>query len=249
MVVISAMTELPNIFNSQLVIEIEQNPSIRKRVFEFEEKLDNYFKTPFRVINVPDNIDPTIPRFESNSTHGHSLLQVSGTRLVMKTNYEDNFQGDTEKINEYIAERASIFNELLKPEKKLFIAYILELAYDLSLKEINGIFKEQSGINAINKDTIDISLLYSMPFADKYYINIKSSKFVSASIKVQNNSIIKTDKDRLGISVNLDINSKLNLNKGNGFDEKIVGDISNLIFRLIKSNNLTNYLSGNIKNE
>lgn len=234
------------VVNSQFVIEFEPNPSIRKRVFDFEEKLEAYFQSPFRSIPVADNVDPKIPRFESQSKNGHSLLQVSGTRLVMKTNYDDQFKGHLEKIDQYIKERASIFNSLLKPEKKLFIAYIIELQFNLEKSSINSFFKEKTGVKAINDQTIDINLLYSFPYKNKFYLNLKCSKFQNVEIVFKDGKINQTSNVSNGVSVNIDINSRLQLNKGLKFDEKIITDISNTIFTLIENNDLSNFLSGEI---
>lgn len=235
----------PQVVSTQFVTEIEANPLIRKRVFEFEEKLSLFFNTPFRTIPLPDNLDPSLPRFESQSIHGHSILQVSGTRLTMNTNYKENYHDDIGKISEYIFERVPVFNDLLKVEKKLFIALIFELAFEVEQGEINNLFKTHSGLTAITEDTIDAHLLYSKPFANKYYINVKCSKFINEQFKFEENKLLKQNQ-KYGITVNLDINSRLHQNKGHNFDDNLVSDISDLIFALIKNNDLSNYLSGEI---
>jgi hypothetical protein len=63
--------------SSQIVIAYDRNMGVRKRVFDFEEALKEKFKTPFRTVAVPDELDPNIPRFETQSQHNHSQLQVS----------------------------------------------------------------------------------------------------------------------------------------------------------------------------
>lgn len=240
------MENLFKVLNTQLVIEIEPNTQIRKRVFEFEEKLKDFFNIPFRIISIPDNFDPSIPRFESQSKHGHSLLQVSGTRLTLLTLYDNKFQGDLDKIREYVVERARFFSDLLRQEKKLFIAFIIQLGFEMDYIDINEFIKKNTGVFAMNSNTVDFNLIYSFPFNEKYYLNVTASKYIPNGLTIENNSILKIDDLKKGISISLDINSKLHLAKGHVFDERLVDEISSKIFSVIRNNQLENYLKGEI---
>lgn len=53
------------IVNSQVIFTYKRSMGIRKRQFEFEEKLDKLFKVPFNGIPVQDVQDGNIPRFEA----------------------------------------------------------------------------------------------------------------------------------------------------------------------------------------
>lgn len=240
------MSKELNITNSQIVFSYSRNMNIRKRVFEFEELLKDQFNTPFRTVAIPDELDPNIPRFETQSKNKHSKLQVSQTRMTLATNFDNKLS--KVEINKYLNQKRTILSELANSEKINFIAFVIELNCYLPKKEINSILKENSGVKALNNNTIDFSLLYSKDYKKNYFLNIKCSKFSEQQLIIQpgGKAVKPTNNIKHGISITIDLNSKLYFENKNEFNESLYEQIEDCAFDLIKTKSLEDYLQGKI---
>lgn len=233
------------IANSQIVFTFERNFDIRKRIFEFEEILKEEFYTPFQNYAIPDEIEPNIPRFEAVSKHHHSKLQVFQNKITLTTSYEDNYKNDFNEVENYVDNKYNLICKLIENEDIKFIAYIIELGEFYDENSLNKLIKENTGLNSINESTIDFSLLFSREFKNDFYLNINISKFRL------NKSIDKTSEDNnveqnTGLSVIVDINTKLHFNNKNDFDKNLNNKIKEEVFEIIKRKNIEDYLKGNL---
>lgn len=232
------------IVNSQIIFGYARNINIRKRVFEFEEKLKTSFKIPFNVISIPDEIDPNIPRFESSSKHGFSKLQVSQHRVNFSTGFNEAFTKD--KVAEYLKEKKYLLTSLLKDEKSEFVAYVIELHCFPPKSNINNILKINTGAKVIDDSLIDFSLSYSKVYSDNYFVNVKCSKIKFEKRTLDSNRIEQNKEIHEGISVILDINSKPSFNALGKFDENLYTNIDDLVFDILNKKSLEDFLQGNI---
>lgn len=232
--------------SSQIVIAYSRNLGIRKKVFDFEEALADEFKTPFRTVAVPDEIDPNIPRFESQSKHNHSQLQVSQNRISLGTNFDGKL--DRQAIKEYLTSKRKSISNLAKSENIHFTAYVLDLAYILPEEEINDILKKNTGAFAVDKNCRDFTLLYSRVYKENYYLNITCSKFSEKEIIIdpENNQVRETENIRHGISIKVDLNTKYYFEKSSKFDNDLYYSLEEILFDLINKKELNDYLKGNI---
>lgn len=236
------------IANSQIVFSFRRNLEIRKRVFEFEDSLKNEFKVPFRVIAVPDDIDPNIPRFESQSIHGHSRLQVSQTRITLATSYNEEFKLEYKQVEEYIDKKCQLLVSLAGEEDMDFIAYIVELGVHMDESEINSFVKQNTGAVAINEGCRDFSLLYSKEYKDNYYLNVKNSKFTEQELLLHNETkmLRPSGKVKHGISVVLDINTRPFFEKNKKFNQSLYNSIKKEVFSIINTRSIEDFLKGEI---
>jgi hypothetical protein len=232
------------IVNSQIIFGYARNINIRKRVFDFEDKLKMSFKTPFNVISIPDEIDPNIPRFESTSKHGFSKLQVSQHRVNFSTGFNEAYTKD--KVAKYLKEKKDLLTGLVKDEVSEFVAYVIELHCFPPKASINKMLKENTGANVIDDSLRDFSLSYSRVFKDSYFINVKCSKIRLDEITLDSKKREKTIKVHEGISVIVDINSKPSFTSLGKFDENLYKDIDDLVFDIINKKSLEDFLQGNI---
>lgn len=223
------------IINSKVVFNYETNFSIRKRVFEFEESLQHLFVTPFPTVPVPDNVDPNIPRFEANSTNRHSKLQVGPIYTNLITEYDSQFNTDYETIKSYLTERIELLSNLLDSEKHTYIGYVLSIVYEL--EEVNDFMKKNTGLNAIKENTVDIHIYYSFPVKNNYFLNIKINK-----VTLQDSE----GRERFGIGVEVDINSKYSLRRGIEFNRSMFASALSTLFNIVGNNKLVNYANGDI---
>jgi len=237
----------PYILQSQVIFYYQRNSNIRKKVFEFESALKNYFATPFNLIPIADELHPELPRFEAISINNHSQLQVSQHHLSFATSYDESYKYDIHLSRKYINERVGIFKELLKDEKILYLAYIVNLNFIKDKHLINDYIKEKSGIKSINEETIDLNFLYSFPIMDKYYLNVKTSKYVNQNININFSENSQESNFEYGISIEIDVNSRFLSNNNISFDELIYNDIEKSVFEVIDKNDLETFLSGDIK--
>lgn len=236
------------IANSQIVFSFRRNLEIRKRIFEFEDALKDEFKIPFRAFAIPDDIDPNIPRFESQSLHSHSRIQVSQTRIIFATKYNDQFKLNYKQVENYIENKFNLISKLTESEKMNFVAYIVELGIHMNEKELNPFIKKNTGVFAINDTCRDFSLLYSKEYKSDFYLNIKCSKFVEQEMKLheESKSFRPTGNIKHGISVVLDINSKPFFDKNKKFDTSLNGKIKEEVFQIINLKRIEDYLKGEI---
>ncbi len=231
-----------NILNSQIIFSYSRNMEIRKRVFEFEKELDENFVIPFRTVAIPNEIDPNIPRFESQSKHNHSRLQVSQIRTTLATNFDKEYSKEDASI--YLREKRNEIQPLIERENIEFIAYVIELVSYIPEKEINSILKENTKATAIKDDCKDFSILYSKVYEKDFYLNIKCSKFTEQEV-ILGKDIIESNIKH-GISVTIDINSKVYFEKKTSFSNHLYDNLEKTIFDLIKNKSLNDYLQGNI---
>lgn len=239
----------PEVINSQVIFVYDRSIDIRKRQFEFEDTLGDLFNVPFNSFAVSDQQDGNIPRFEATSKHGFSKLQVSQFRTNLITNFKDDYRTDFELVKEYLNDRIPNLKYLLEKEKNSFSAFIIELGFEFNDENtINEFLKEHSGAKCINEETNDFALSYSYEFKNDFFINIKCSKYTEGVYKIVNGEIIKENNEtKKGISVILDINSKLAKNKGKNYGVEIIDSLEKEIFNILSTYNLKDYLNGQIK--
>ncbi len=240
------MSKQFEIINSQVIFVYQRSMNIRKRQFEFEDALNDLFNVPFNSIAIGDDQDGNIPRFEAQSRHGFSKLQTSQFRTNLITNFRDEYKLDLEKVSSYLSERISILKALIKKEKLQFCAFIIELGFEFnSNEEINKILKEHTGANCLNGKSNDFSLLYSQEYQDDYFLNIKCSKYKESRFKVVKGVLVEEGKSqKQGISVILDINSKLAFNKKKNYTVDIIDDLEKETFKMLSNYKLEDYLKG-----
>lgn len=236
------------IANSQIVFSFRRDPEIRKRVFEFEDSLKGEFKIPFRTVALPEDFDPNIPRFESQSIHGYSRIQVSQTRITLATNYNELFKLDYAHVKEYLLNKCNLISKLAESENMDFIAYVIELGVYMEEDKINTFIKENTGAFAIKDDCKDFSFLYSKVYKSDFYLNIKCSKFTEQELVLHNETktLRPTGKLKHGISIVLDINTKPYFEINKKFDKGLYDKINKEIFNIIKTKRVESFLKGDI---
>jgi len=242
------MNEKLYISNSQLVISYKRDISIRKKVFDFEDGLKSEFKVPFRTVAIPDELDPNIPRFESESIHGFSRLAVSQNRINLSTNYDEKFKSSIEKVEEYLIQKIELLSTLTKIDNIEFIAYVIELGVIFDESQINSFIKLNTGVFAVSEECRDFSLLYSKQFNEDFYLNVKCSKFneQEMTLNLETQSLRPTGNIKYGISVVLDINTRPFFEKNKSFDPYLYSKTNSLAFNIIKNKSLIDFLKGNI---
>lgn len=234
---------------SQIVFSFRRNMDIRKRVFEFEDGLKDEFTLPFNTLAIPDEVDPNIPRFESKSKSGKSKLHVSQNRVTLATTYDNAFKFDYTQVEKYIDNKCKFISPLVAQEKMNFVAFVLELgAYFDDEKELNRFLKEHTGAKAITDGCKDFSILYSNEYKTDYYLNVKCSKFTEKELRIdaKTNTLRPSGKQKQGVSVILDINSKPFYERYKKYDLSLYEKMKQKVFDIINKKSVQAFLKGDI---
>ena len=233
--------------SSQIIFAYDRNINIRKRQFEFEDLLQSNFRIPFTTIPVSDQQDGNIPRFESRSLNGHSKIEVTQFRTTLTSNFSSDYRNNIEKISNYLRDRSALIKTLISNEQNQFGALIIELVFLFDNEEnVNNSLRNEVGAKLLNQTFKDFSFAYSKVFNEIFYLNIKCSKFIGNITYTEDGVLIPSNFEKVGISVIIDINTKVQYDNNQLFDFKLINDLEVKIFELIKNNQLENYLNGNI---
>lgn len=240
------MSDQIYIANSQIIFSYGRNLEIRKRVFEFEDQLKDDFQIPFTTIAIPNEVDPSIPRFAGESKENHSIVQVSQERLTFKTTYDSKFNADFEKVQKYLSRRSLSLYNLIKSESLYYIGFVIELRINIPESKINTFLHEHTNASVLqNNECRDFSLLYSKKYNTDYFINIQCSKFENNKVTFNNKELTGHEKS-YGVSVILDINSKPLYRKNISVDDDLFEKLKQETFDLIRTKKISDYLKGNI---
>ena len=106
------MFQKPKYLQNSFSLVFPRKPSIRRNVFDFEKKLEDLYTQP-QIINIPDEINPDMPRMIFTSKSSHSQIFISQVNLVLNVNYSFDWQSDISQGKEYILNKVSILYELL----------------------------------------------------------------------------------------------------------------------------------------
>lgn len=235
-----------NVIRSQVIFVFERNLEMRKRVFDFEEKLSDFFQAPFHLINIPDQVDPMIPRFEAESYSGFSSLQVTQVRGVFSTIFSEDWSSEYKKIKKYLNEKINVLKSLFETETINYCGFIIECHY--SLNNVNQKIMEHSGIKALDEKTRDFSLYYSMPYKEDYFINIKIDKtsVEFPEFDKEKEKIKKNGSKSSGLNVLIDMNYKNAFLNGKTLPINAIDYLEEILFRIIENNKIENFLEGKI---
>ncbi|SFF02363.1 hypothetical protein SAMN05444380_12740 [Thermophagus xiamenensis] len=234
--------------NSQIVFSFARNMEIRKRLFEFEDALKDEFKVPFITVAIPDELDPNIPRFKSQSQNGHSKIEVSQSRITLATKYDEKFKLDHHQIEKYIRAKVANLSKLADSENINFIGYIIELGIYLEPSHINDFLRENTGAFSIKEDCKDFSIYYSKNYKLDFYLNVKCSKFKEQKLILHNETktLRPTGQFNHGISIILDVNTKPFFERHRTFEKSLYDKLNKTVFEIINTKSIEAYLKGEI---
>lgn len=107
------MSEKPRYIRNSFNVVFPQQPAIRRRANEFEDKLKGWYLQP-QIISVPDDLDPNVPRMIFGSRRGFSQIIVSQINLILNVTYSPDWQVDISKGRQYLLERIPLLFGLLE---------------------------------------------------------------------------------------------------------------------------------------
>lgn len=235
------------ILNSQLIFVYRRNIDIRRQIFELENLLGSDFQLPFKLINIPDEINPDFPRIETFSIGDHSRLQISQTRIDLGTRFDDKFNENFEMVFNYMRDKWRILYAVARDANIQYSACVLSFIYYMDKLKINNFLKEHTGAYVISDSLRDFSIRFSIEFKNSYYLNIQASKITEEKIYLAGKS--KEPFETLyGIEFIVDLNTKLEFENSNKFNEVCNDQLLNNIEEFINNHEITDLINGNILN-
>jgi hypothetical protein len=217
----------PKYLQNSFIIVFSRKTSIRKNVFDFEAKLEEWYKQP-QVISVPDEISPDTPRMIFTSKHGHSEIHISQLNFVLNVNYSLDWQFDIYKSKEYILNEVSILYELLNflgEESAYFCGFTTVVNIptqkrnnELLAPHIYNLFCKEA--TPSNSDIYEFQLRTSKVIEKEFFSNINIQNYrtwnfdglveggVEGIAKMSNKCIVES-----GIQIVVDFNNRYAFNE------------------------------------
>ena len=235
--------------NTKILFLIERNSKIRQDVFFYEEQLKNAFKTPFLIHNnISDQADPNIVRFQSTSLNSFSNLQVTQNKIILETNYDNNFESNFSLVANYLSGKIKILNPVVFKEKLNFIGILSLLDNEMENKDILPLIKSETDIKIIDNDLIEFKYQYAKKYENKYIANISIAPYtrIVAELININSKTAKAKIDSKGLQVKVDFNTNVPGVEKKELNNEMTENMLKDYFNLMSKNQLKNFLKGEL---
>jgi hypothetical protein len=238
--------------NTKIFFLIEKNIKIRQEVFKYEDKLKKSFKTPFLIFNnVSDEADANIIRFQAPSLNSFSSLQVTQNKIILETNYDNNFESNLELVQGYLNEKIEILKSVIDNEKLNHIGILSLFDNEMNVEEILPLIKSQTNFSLIDSNIIELKYQYKKKHEDKYLLIVDVTPYTrfmaqfSAQKPIINTSLpLKVDSK--GLQIKLDFSNRLPGAVVNQLKIETIDEIIGDFFKLINKNKLNNFIKGSL---
>ncbi len=227
------------IVNTLFNVVFPTHPNIRKKVFNLEDTLKDFFVTPFNLIQIPEDAPFDIPRIVASSKNGHTQMTISLNNLQIQTNFDENYSSNWEQCCEYINKRVnSLFpfmEEHILMEGFLYSGFSATLIFEDIKNPSEHIFEHFFKFKTENKLS-DIGCKLTFLIEDTFYVNISLNNF-----KLMNSGTNKINFDKEVLGVVVDVNDRYKYNKSPDYRSdkttslKIIEIVSNIIKNKIEA--------------
>ena len=244
--------------NSKLIINFDVDRNILSSSARvYEEKLKSNFIVPFFVVNgLPEGADPSITRFLANSLGGHSKVEISQNKITLTTNFDANFCFDIDKIIQYLLEKSEFLKQVIEPGKVTFMGIVINFDTMFEEAEILPYLAKLTGLNFLQSGVRDFTYRYSKIYNNDYVANVTVTKFQKVTFNIPMATALtgipvqlkpEEGKTDTGITITIDINNKILLQKGQRFDINNLNAFFKPFDSLIKNSTLDDLVVGNLK--
>lgn len=220
------MFQKPKYLQNSFNLVFDRKQSIRKNSFEFEKELEDLYTQP-EIINIPDDINPDMPRIVFNSKHGHSQIIISQLSFILNVNYSSDWQYDISKGEEYILSKVSMLYKLLEivgekcpsfcgfstlvqiPAQEEDDKSVISHIYDLFSKDVNP----------DSSDIYEFQIKTSKVVEQEFFSNITVQNYRSWNIDIVEGIIKLSHKEinESGIQIVGDFNNRYAFNERDGY--------------------------------
>lgn len=201
---------------AQYIVQFEAISDMHKKKQEIFRLLKPYIsEDDFTEIPItePINLLPDIPRYIATSKNKHSTFIITAKSIQLKINFDESFNNNREKCNEYITNRIDRINELaLKISRNgvIFNGFVNMFEDDILFDAQDYIKKTYFNSNIAN--VYDLSTKFTFVKEGMYYVNFD----------VRN---IRRNSDKSILGIQLDVNSKYKYNQLQEIEDYYLEDI------------------------
>ncbi len=218
------MFDMPRYVQNSFNVVFPRHATIRRLANDFEDRLKGHYLQP-QIIGVPDELDPEVPRLIFGSVHGFSQIVVSQVGIVLNVSYSPDYQGDSHKGKNYLAERIAILFDLitLLGEKS---PYFCGLSTKVQLPCTGGdeevlahlaklLLKNESttGVHDLNVKTTNV-------VDNRFFSNVSVANYRTWNIASDVQGVMSlSDKDAIahGIEITADFNDRYSYNQDKSY--------------------------------
>lgn len=176
------------LISNSLTINFERRPDVRSCLGKIENIL-LHDKSNFLAgspINVPEGIEPSIPRIIFDTKHRHAQLTVSQNAIAINTQYSEDYQKEPSLGEAYLTKHADILFKLLDTKiidrKALFcgVASIVHIPMAISDQEIIKFMCNAYKIGNDTKSLFDLEIKFTHVVQNKYFNNCRIQNYRTA---------------------------------------------------------------------
>lgn len=210
--------------------------NIRKRAFDIEERLQDYYNQ-ISLNSIPDEAPDLIPRIQAQSKNGHSSIEISLTNAQVMVNYDEQFQRNSTKCLNYLQDRSTLLKTAINPH--IEVGTLFSGVYvEARIEEVPAleIIKNRFMNYKSNSDPYDLECKITYILENRYYLNLvfKNIRFYEGLIpegtQFLNFAELNERANVLGISV--DINDRHEFNHNNSY--RSTKDSEDYMFNLVQ---------------
>jgi hypothetical protein len=204
--------------NSQIAIFFPRIQSIRRMVFDLEEHLSSRFQRPFTMAQVPDGAPEEIPRIQANSINGHTSLTISQSSIILVTNFNNGFEHDWSKSNEYLIKNFELIYSIasfINAKSLLYSGFTVNLFFPFNsemevMSHIGKVFFPEKKI----KNLHEFNVRFVQKIEEFYFVNYmlaSTVKYVSQGFPIRPVPAYLIASE-YGITLSIDINDRYGSN-------------------------------------
>lgn len=227
--------EKMNVINASLNLVYPRKIKIKEKVLDsladIEKRMEDFYLPP-NFIEVPEEIDPEIPRVIFNAINGHNQMIFSQINAKIEANFDFRFQGKLEQCTQYLKERAELMMwilECIHVQDTLFQGLTLtaqfpqEVDDEVITRYLAEVFN--NGLHA-SQNINDFNQKITFVINDEYYLNVAVGNYRNYNFtnRQDNHLTASLSEAKLlekGIFISIDVNNRYMYNK--------TGDLNNTL--------------------
>lgn len=160
--------------NTSISIKYRRIDNLKKKYFLNEDTLKEHFNEA-TVLPIPDDAPLEIPRIIIKSLNEHSQLNISPIAATLQINYNDGFEKDWKKCEQYIQQKMKIvfsFLNILTNNEYEYIGVVTDVLLDEYMEDGAQILAHNLLKNSDDSSIYDLNIRYTFVENDNVFVNI-----------------------------------------------------------------------------
>ncbi|CUO54602.1 MULTISPECIES: hypothetical protein [Coprococcus] len=208
--------------NTYISIKYKRVDNLKKNYFINEDILKDHFNEA-TVLPIPDDAPLEIPRIIIKSLNEHSQLNISPIAATLQINYNDGFEKDWKKCEQYIQQKMKIvfsFLNILTNNEYQYIGVITEVLLDEYMRDGTQILARNLLKNNDYSSIYDLNIRYTFVEKHNIFVNImlQNARLFKNGIETDAAGSLSVDNQEAeSIGAVIDINDRYGYNTCNDY--------------------------------